>query len=281
MDMGDGGSLDNTGVLGMLQRGVKRLVVFLNSNNPLPIPEGPDTPLALRVQSRLSTRRESSVEPHTPSTPRDPEAPPTWDEWADDDILPLFGQNVDENALNYLGTHHGNNHVFPLNRLRGLCKKFQEKILAGDPLVVEETYPVLENAYWGIEGDWECEVLWVLLHDSANFRNLLPADTKAELDRGDKGEFYRFPNFLTFGQQRGKARIEISLTPRQVNLLSTFTEWTLMSQADKVVEFVSRPIELLDRKRKKINKFASKAELEAEMGLEKKVESSFEAAGLI
>jgi len=62
--------------------------------------------------------------PGTP-TKADPLGPPQWTEWPDEDVLPFFGQKVDEESLNYLGTHHANNHVFQASELRPLLTAFQ------------------------------------------------------------------------------------------------------------------------------------------------------------
>jgi len=282
MDMGDGGTLDNTGLLGMLQRGVRRCIVFLNTVNQIPVPG-----TYFKRGSRVSLRRTSgSVQ--SPSSPRDGstggragtsgaapaspkrnssagfeapfqksgststfpgEDPPTYAEWPDEDVLPLFGQAVDEEALNYLGTHHASNKVFNIYELRPLLSALQDLFKEGKPLCHQSSHTVLENAFWGIEGGWTVDILWCYLEDSAQFRELVPKDVQRELARGDRGEFYRFPNYLTFGQQSGKIQVEIALSRRQINLLAAYTEWAVMVNKDKIEKFIS-DVPVVVRKRR-------------------------------
>jgi len=283
MDMGDGGTLDNTGLLGMLQRGVRRCIVFLNTVNQIPVPG-----MYFRRGSRVSLRRTSgSVQsPNTPQrdgstagasggAPASPvarkgsssagfessfqksgststfpgEDPPTYAEWPDEDVLPLFGQTVDEEALNYLGTHHANNKVFNIYELRPLLSALQDLFKEGKPLCHQTSHTVVENSFWGIEGGWTVDILWCYLEDSAQFRGQLPKDVRKELARGDRGEFYRFPNYLTFGQQSGKIQVEIALSRRQINLLAAYTEWAVMVNKEKIEKFIS-DVPAVVRKRK-------------------------------
>lgn len=241
MDMGDGGSLDNLGLCAMLQRRVRRIVVFSNSSVCVPSPRhsggagGEHSEhfkrhtLHASVVRRLSPEERFGIE--------DLDRAPTYSEWMDDDLLPLFGQQIDQATLNYLGTHHEHNHVFPLEELRPLLRKFQAKLEQGEPIVVRHTHRVLENAYWGIEGGWDVEVLWVYLDESRVFRDHLPEDTRHELDRMASGDFARFPNYRTFGNNKSVS-IDISLTRKQLTLLSCFTEWQVMHNRELFTEFM-------------------------------------------
>lgn len=63
------------------------------------------------------------------------------------------------------------------------------------------------------------EVMWFYLDECTGFLDQLPKDTMDEMSTGMYGEFARFPNFLTFGQNRHKKSIEISLTMRLVHFI--------------------------------------------------------------
>lgn len=250
MDMGDGGSLDNLGICGMLQRKVRKIIVFCNTNNTIPLP--PNNTDQRPNAGRLSLEKAKVF---------DQSQPPSFEEWVDDDILPLFGQAVDEKMLNYLGTHHSQNKVFHLDKLRPLLKSFQEKVQAGEPPVARTKLQVLENPFWGIEGGWEVDILWIYLDDSKLFRSSLPDDTMQELDTG-RGEFARFPNFKTFGNNKSLS-FDISLTEKQINLLGCFTEWCVMRNADLVKEFVTEKLPELKRQKKKVESTVAQLEKES------------------
>ncbi|KAH9262108.1 hypothetical protein BASA82_000836 [Batrachochytrium salamandrivorans] len=262
MDMGDGGSLDNLGLCAMLQRRVRRIVVFSNSSVCVPSPKrsGEDSEHFKRhtfhasVVRRLGPEEKSGIE--------DLDRAPTYSEWMDDDMLPLFGQEIDQATLNYLGTHHEHNHVFPLEELRPLLRKFQSKLELGEPIVVRQTHRVLENAYWGIEGGWDVDILWVYLDESRVFWEHLPEDTRREIDRMGSGDFARFPNYRTFGNNKSVS-IDISLTRKQLTLLSTFTEWQVMHNRELFTEFMdSANMPEFVRQRKPLDATVSQLEKE-------------------
>jgi hypothetical protein len=53
----------------------------------------------------------------------------------------------------------------------------------------------------------------------------------------------------TFGQQASKFRVEIALSRRQINLLSSFTEWVIMSNKELFLKFID-DVPKVVRKRK-------------------------------
>lgn len=153
---------DNLAVLPMLQRKVKRNVVFFNGYIPLP-PTGTEISFAT-----------------FPST----------------NLLPLFGIDVDESVYG----RFSQNQVFETERLTELVELLNEKKAANKPLVVQMTLQVLPNTFWNIEGGWDVEILWFYLENCDAFVELLPEETREEISKGEKGKFKNFPCYDTFSQ---------------------------------------------------------------------------------
>ena len=119
--VGDGGDVDNFGLIGMLRRGVQRAVVFVNTD--------------IRVDARGSTDPCKAI---------------------DDDLPPYFGHN----CLDY-GIDRRRDTVFPSTYMGPLIEAIQQRASANEPIVVTQSLPVLNNTFWGIQGGWTVDVLWV------------------------------------------------------------------------------------------------------------------------
>ena len=158
----DGGMTDNLALLPMLQRKVKRNVVFFNGYIPLP-PAGTEI---------------------------------SFETFPSSNLLPLFGLHVDESVYG----RFSQNQVFETEKLTELIEELNKKKAANQPLVVQMKLAVLPNSFWNIDGDWEVEILWFYLENCDAFVEKLPEDTREEISKGDKGRFKNFPTYDTFGQ---------------------------------------------------------------------------------
>jgi len=93
----------------------------------------------------------------------------------------------------------------------------------GGPMYTKNTLKVLPNKEFYIEGNYSLDLLIIILQPSKNFNNLLPSNiTSTFSDRS--GPYPFFPNYPTISTNSGKL---IELTNGQVNLLSTYTDWSI------------------------------------------------------
>jgi len=104
-----------------------------------------------------------------------------------------------------------------------LCKLWR-LTKAGKPQVVRQQLPVQANAWWGIQGGWTVDIIFVLLDGSSEFDSLLPEETQRELKRGTMGKFPHFPSYKTIFETMDLT----ALTNSQVNLLASLTEYSVM-----------------------------------------------------
>ncbi len=94
----------------------------------------------------------------------------------------------------------------------------------GLPMYSKEYLKVLPNPSLYIEGNYTVEILFIILQPSTIFNDLLPKEI-VETFSNANGPFPKFPNYPTVSTNFGKF---IELTNGQVNLLSTYTEWSIM-----------------------------------------------------
>lgn len=156
---GDGGSLENLGLLSLLQRGVSKAVVFINTDTKLDVnfTPGKNNPPNKNVVSS--------------------------------DVYPLFGYPEGNMINNTVFTHKDFATVF-----HGL--KVAKK--ANKTVMTKTTLEVQPNKWWGIKGGNEVEILWVYNDKVMNWESKLPAEVKAEIAKGKNGDFRDFPSYKLF-----------------------------------------------------------------------------------
>jgi hypothetical protein len=201
-NLGDGGFLDNTGLLATLQRGVKKAIVSLATDVVLP--------------------SSATYNACTASTP------PTFATWPTINIGPLF--NIDGVCGQYARC---NNQVFEKSAAQELLCMLQTRAAAGEATVVTQTLKVLPNALWGIPAaQSSIKVVWVYLSAPAAFIDALPQETRDEIKKGDRGMFGNFPAYKTFGQNGVDKGF--SLTTAQINLLAQLSSWMIVQSHDQI-----------------------------------------------
>jgi len=196
--LGDGGNLENAGLLAMLQRKAKRIVWLVNTDT--------------RITAEFDFCADDiSIFPiHGSIT---------------NQIYDKFGYGSDDVATGLLS----GNQVFPKEDLRHVACKLQTLRNKGKPTVVKHTHRVQDNSWWGIVGGWDVEVLYVYNEHCQDFIDLLPDDTKESLERGSAGDFQHFPFYKTVNQV---ARQLTAYTQPQVNLLAAQAEYMVRKNAD-------------------------------------------------
>merc|ERR1740121_281285 len=202
---GDGGMIDDTGLLPMLQRGAKRVVLFLFV--------GPGQQVDVSVNwcqlsedirlGRFDTRTFTAQGRIC------------------DSLYTLFGYGYDSGNW-----HKAHNAVFKRSDLFEVAcelKKLKDK---GRPLVYERSHVVQPNAYWGIR-EYNVKVLYAYNDRVTEFEAELPSDTQQFLQTDLKG----FPTDLPAG---------LWLKPRVVHLMSALSEYTVRQNEHVFRRFFSR-----------------------------------------
>jgi len=171
----DGGNIDNSGILALLQRGAKKIVWFCTS---------------WRLVDRNFDFSTASVDDDSFIRAG-----------VVDQLLDKFGYGVNRADYSRNLTDDGNmlshNQVFERSEILPIARDLFDHIQAGTPPVLRFKSNVLKNSWWGIEGGYEVEVLVVYLERSANFENALPEETREELAKGTDGVFGGYPAFTT------------------------------------------------------------------------------------
>jgi hypothetical protein len=206
-EYGDGGELDNSGLLALLQRGARRVVWIASAYR------------------ELSTDYDYAGA--TPAT-FDPEAAKVVEQ-----LYVNFGY-----PTNSLGYHYTHNQVFRKDRLLDVIRALVAMRDDGKPAVCRFNCEVLPNTWWGISGGFEVDVLLIYLDSASNFEAALPDDTKAELAKKSDGDFANFPIYSTVGNN-GSSINELGLTACQVNLLAAQAEYSVCQNADVFRDFLS------------------------------------------
>ena len=176
--LSDGAFSDNLGVLSLLARGVKKIIVFAN---------GTDTADEIcDVPQLFGLARESCVSKGSMS-------------------------------LNTIKVFNSDDYI------KKVLPQFKTTYESGGPTFARAKLNVLENINLGISGNYEVEILFILLMPSTKFLNSLPSETRKEIS--DSGLLNNFPWYKTFFQNLNLGII--SLTLEQFNMLSAYTDWYL------------------------------------------------------
>ncbi len=139
---GDGGHLENFGLMPLLMRGVEKIIVFVNTPTPL-----------------FGTNAAKTFT---------------------DDLGPLFGR-TDNLDVNQAQAQLACNQVFESGRLDALIEGLKQRQQAGAPLVHGETYAVRANEHYGIR-PYSARICWVYNSPCRQWNASLPAETRQYLE---------------------------------------------------------------------------------------------------
>ena len=166
---GDGGNLENFGLITLLQRGVERIVVFVNTS------------------SAINTKYDFSKAP----TKHD----------IDSDILPLFGYSLGSSS------DMNQNQVFAQTDFDTLMRQFVDCKTNGTTVMAQTNYVTTENDWWGVPANDTVDILWVYNEEVQEWRDSLEWEIKAELDLGIAGAFPHFPRYALVGEDGALVRL--------------------------------------------------------------------------
>lgn len=192
----DGGSLENLGVNALLARGLRRLIVCINTDEGV-------------------RRHEDSGEIVVSG-----------------DLPPLFGLQPFVPGRGYVpyGSDPGHgavrlfrhNQVFATPDFEALKQALLAAKLAGGSLLVRQTLQVLPNAWFGVAGRQPVDILWVYNDFVRDWWSRLALDVRLAIDTEGLGAF---PRYNTFTQ--------LELSPTLVNALAHLSCWNLASDSTR------------------------------------------------
>lgn len=167
---GDGGSLENFGVLSLLQRDVDRLVVFVNTDTPIDI-----------------THKEGEPVSNT--------------QVIDYDFYSLFGD--------FTFGNHTRNHVFSKEDFYDVFDQFKRCIQDGKTVKAYTKTTTIPNKWWGIKAK-EVEILWFYNELVPEWKEKLNEEIQREIDECSRGEFPDFPQYKTEFPEKLPFIVELS-----------------------------------------------------------------------
>lgn len=195
--LGDGGILENYGIIPLLLRGVERIVVFVNTGTPLhPKFHGTET-----------------------------------SQWSGiDNYLPALFGYVEQGT----GIALQNNHVFKQSEFQGVVDQLVAARKAGSGLVADATLTVVDNPWWGLKGGHTVEVVWVYNDRVSDWEHLVHGEVLEAIKQGRASNFWshgpleKFPNYDTMGEN---ALELVELTNVQINALADLSCWVVTNNA--------------------------------------------------
>ena len=199
---GDGGFVDNYGILPLIKRKVDNIIVFINTNIELVAGENVNI-----SDSSISDWRDLNIKKI-------------------DQTLPLlFGIDDLVDAAPEKWMRGGSGQLFEskdfVGTVRGLLNSMDE-----GPCFHRSTYRIKRNRFHDIE-PYDAEVVWIYLSLPASWLPQLDPITCDSLVKNKKekeGVFKNFPHYNTFLENKNGVVI---LEPEQVQLLSQLASWTI------------------------------------------------------
>jgi hypothetical protein len=211
--MCDGGSFENIMLPSMLQRGVKKIVLFFNSVTP------------------LQPASDWNVETDIPSK-----------EQIDDGLSSLFGVlpedyvRWEERSFDF-----SKDQFFSTDAWIPFVTELQAAQQSGNGIVVTKTLTTVQNDWWGVPAGVEAEVTFVYLGRLTSWEAQLSEEMRPLLVPGgadaedlsktvQDGPFRHFPHYPTSGGL---------LNAQQANVLADLTAWTVLQNKELFERMIS------------------------------------------
>lgn len=209
--LGDGGNLENSGVLPMLQRKVKKIVWLIQTDTGIAQKEVFDW-CAANITSSTKEQISGNIT---------------------NQVFDKFGYGTDSTVAGLLSR----NQVFPSKDLFKVACELRKKKDAGKPAVLRTQHLVQENTWWGIDGNWSVDLVYVYNEVIEDFVKGLPYLTQLKLNSGgfDLYEFKKYPFLSTVHQHRFQLT---AYTWGEYNLLSAQGEYMIRQNNELFTEML-------------------------------------------
>lgn len=209
MNFLDGGNIENYGIMPMLRRKVKKIVVFINTYQEL------------QWQYSYHSVTPNSMDSGLPA------------------LFGAFSQQQLQDMQRSEGIDASHSQVFPRDDLEALALTLRNlrfdrggKVRPDHgALVARSRHQVQKNDWWQIEGGWEVEVLWVYNSQVPAWQSGLDKAVAEALVKADK--FTDIGDFPTYNTIRSTL---MGMEPLQINALANLGEWMVNSNADQFRE---------------------------------------------
>lgn len=201
-DVGDGGVLENYGLISLLLRRLETAIVFINTDVPLSLDYDPAGPVSASV--------------------------------IDSYLPPFFGLQDPS-----LGTSTQNNQVFATADYAKVVRELQAAKRSGGAVMAVTKLTTIENRWWGVPAGQEVRVCWMYLDRSAQWEASIGSRrVRWNIHRGNHcrlfaGPFKHFPHYKTISEIPLEL---IDLTDAQVRLLADLSCWCVTSNAERFAE---------------------------------------------
>ena len=201
----DGGCYENDALLPFLQRGVEKIILFINAGTPL-----------------------------KPSEDWDVDTDEHSNDQIDDNIQSFFGILMDNKEIYQRSYQQDRNHVFPQEEYSNLIHKLQSAQASGTGLIARMNLITIENEWWGIPAGFEVDVTFVYMGRLNIWEKSLSVDMQTRIiptdgnpddmsNTIDNGEFKHYPHYQTAAGL---------LTYAQSNLLADMSGWSVLQNKD-------------------------------------------------
>lgn len=164
-DFGDGGILENLGIMPMLKRGVEKLIIFVNCQTALSKDDKGNISIASSIPALFHQIKNQNGE-----------------------------GNFDENII----------FAFQEDKYQNLVDGLLTKISNGESAIFTDTYKITDQPHYNLKGGNNVEIMWVYNSRIDNWVQELPIGVKHKLENGDYGKrfpYYKtfmenFPNII-------------------------------------------------------------------------------------
>jgi len=189
--LSDGSLADNSGIISLVARGVKRIISFVNTT--------------LNIDDDILLYCETCILPH-------------FGLLSSKCSLESFARNT----IQVFKSSDYNDYILPQ-----LLKTLEN----GGPVFARKSLEVLKNEINGVKGGYFCDILFIVLQPSSKFTEKLSKEIIDEITNHPlkslkkHGKFNNFPNYEVAFQNLDKGMLNLTLS--QINLLSSYTDWCL------------------------------------------------------
>lgn len=195
---GDGGIIENTGIISLLLRGLSNVAAFLSE------------PVCFGDANAADVTK--------------------YEIFGYNQIACLFGEKiwyrVDDNSPYQLVADIPSRQVFDNTPVGGITP-FQQLLQSfiglrnqGKALVQQQTLTVIANSLFGVKGGYNCNVVWSIIDTCTLFNEALAHDISDRI--GKDGDLKNFPKVKVFDENEGEI---IQLKAIQANLLGSLAYW--------------------------------------------------------